>query len=188
MKKLLVLMLVLAMASLASAEVTMNIYVNGSDPGDEYSMAAGDAAITIYGTVPANEYTGVYFIAAGDGSMSNGAISTLGNCTFASISPGAFIDPDNEELGTWGDFFADMGYADTATIYDLTLADSAYPFVAITGDIFSATLTFASSAATLAIIDYTGEEYVTYDTLSIVPEPMTIALLGLGGLLLRRRK
>ena len=99
MKKLIVLILVLAMASLASATVTMNIFVNGSDPGDEISMAAGDAAITINGTVPSGEYTGVYFIAAGDGSMSDGTISTLGNCTFASISPGAFIDP--EQSRSW---------------------------------------------------------------------------------------
>ena len=62
---------------------------------------------------------------------------------------------------------------------------------AVTTQLFSVTGTAPTGAAavraTLGQSPGAGE-YVRLDDVSLVPEPMTVALLGLGGLFLCRRK
>jgi len=58
----------------------------------------------------------------------------------------------------------------------------------LAGDQFWTTLTLTGSAVQIDLLDADAETVLDSVTLVVIPEPMTIALLGLGGLFLRRRK
>lgn len=192
MKKLLVVALVLSLAALANATVVMNLTVGGTDAGDEITLApSGNLTIGISGDVPANEYTGVWLLAAGPGTLTGGTISSQAQEAQSSLSPTGII-PDSDPAQTWGDFMASIGYENTFAIYQLEYVDSVEPFGGITGILFSGAAFHCEGTGdvTIAIVDYAGDELLVRDTLVIhqIPEPMTMGLLGLGGLFLRRRK
>jgi hypothetical protein len=165
MKKLLVLMLVLGVASTASA-MTLTLSAD---------LAAG--------TVDVDDSTGyvvgddLYFAVVGD----TGAITVTGGA-LTGIAPGdSAIFGDDAQLngmcaapldGMWGSLASIAG---TATGPGTYVENIAWSLVGGAADI---TLIGTSDFMTFTVLDVIN-----------VPEPMTIALLGLGSLfLLRRRK
>ena len=166
MKKLLVLILVLGLCSTANA-ATVQIEVNGSDPGSSVSVTTGD-------TIQLVSYSG--------SETWNGMI--LVTNTSNSLADGAVVVANAGDLGLIS-AYSYAGYGDGYTMaadYLSTAPQSGVQFtMTISGDIDD----------TGTIVFWTAADWVTpHDTLSytIIPEPMTIALLGLGGLLLRRRR
>ena len=190
MKKLLILMLVLGLTTVASATPTMS--------GDTViSTAGGTITITVAGTASeasedfigggAGGYQGfinidwatnTYYpdalgtvvtdnanvIVNGNmgGSGSAGLIVTVGTYNYltftALIAPGDWTEGTDVDSGDWFTF-------------DVTIPSGVY-----------------SNGDTI-LVDLTDEQASVVATHSIiVPEPITIALLGLGGLFLRRRK
>jgi len=185
MRKLLVLMLVLGVASLASAVPTLSVsnasptvgetfylYISGTsaeatgdggDPvGGYQSMITLDyanyASYVINGNTNANPYISINSTASittAAGGLA-GTGTTYGNPKFvAAPAAGSWSEATDVDTGLW--FTYEM-YADAEGV----------SYVGLTSD-------------------WLGTE-IARVPINVIPEPMTMALLGLGGLLLRRRK
>jgi hypothetical protein len=166
MKKLLTLLLVLGLASAASATVSLSL--DGVNPiaatGEE--IVAG-ATVSLY--VISDDATAyMYDVTLAD------ADATLG---YPSI---------NSNAGNMAGIVDWSGGG--VTDYELTAADSGGNILA--GIHFTMDLSPLGAAGTdfyVQLYEYGGPT-IDDATINVVPEPMTIALLGLGGLFLRRRK
>lgn len=167
MKKLLVLSLVLGMATLASAGFSIAGY-DGSDlaPGDSITLQVVSADVAPSG------YAYVYLVALNDGIISGG-VKGVGSLTM-------------DNAGTTTSFFGVDGIGIDWYIGDSTGAT--LNGVAIDGITFACNGTVPSVVQLWATPDFANFELADSITISQVPEPMTMALLGLGGLFLRRRK
>ena len=174
MKKLLVLSLVLAMASLASAGIVYRVdgvnYAAGSTVN-----ALGNVTVELWNeteTVSAPIFAGV--------SDVGGYIST-GDATGQKITSLVLDNPGNLP-GVWS--ASDVYYA-------------AYGIWSINYDTPEVRNTFAGTLVTTTLAGIVnGDTFVMIDGnlanmdagITFIPEPMTMALLGLGGLMIRRKK
>lgn len=171
MKKLLVLALVLAVASLASAAISWDVADNGDGSYAVSLNSQGSQVTAVRISVMMSDNTGSAlseftspFPALGDNLLAQpGPYAVAGisysrpDPTFAPIADGSVFSFNY--VGNAGDVIA---------------LSSNGNFVS--GDLYVATTTDN--------VSLTGE----LGSITIVPEPMTIGLLGLGGLFLRRRK
>ena len=183
MKKLLVLMLVVGMASLASATPTItasattvgtsgsvSIYITGTTDEMTVDPTAGGGWYYLWLDYTTNTFsndaylslgtTGVVGPAAGADTTVNSTYPNYGLSfstypVFDSVS-GTYPESDDVDPGLWYTFTVSSGTALGTT--EVQLHNSGLTVL-------------------LGSID-----------IAVVPEPMTIALLGLGGLFLRRRK
>ncbi|MFC1675652.1 PEP-CTERM sorting domain-containing protein [Planctomycetota bacterium] len=204
MKNLLMIVLVLALAATASATVSMNVY-NVSD---------GDAVLSNGDTIAIGN---VIRVAISDTDPNVPAVGSAGFADFkVNVTAGTFnTGSDVWALGLYsGDPFYVSPWATTplpASLIGLVIGGgfdakidaifAATPFAPpFPGDMVS--FTFTATAET-TIDPYYGQyngdgvnnpaiagagDAFGVVNLTLVPEPMTIALLGLGGLFLRRRK
>jgi len=166
MKKLLVLTLVLGMASLAPAWL---VAVDATD------VAVGETiTMTITATANDLEYSAIY----------GGVVETEADNAILSYSGWALgaSAPDLAQAAAEYDWTLD-GFEGADLVSDSTTATF------VEGQYFL--VTFGADAAgvgNLYFYDYGTQQYDEF-AINVVPEPATMALLGLGGLLsLRRRK
>lgn len=166
MRKLLILMLVLVFS------ITSTSYGLYNDIRDDFVLSlsgttlsvigvAGASALSgagIYGSAPPYDFTGTSTIETGAGNTA-GALAAIGAVY---------------NSGGWDG--ADFSYGDSPIPLDAVEAGTWFTF-GYTGNV----------GDVIDVYDYAlGTPLV--GTITIIPEPMTIALLGLGGLFLRRRK
>jgi hypothetical protein len=163
MKKLLTLLLVLSLASTASAALSL---------GGATTVVQGGTAIVTISSDNANAWTAYV-------DDTDGSVGTLGAVTAVTALPAAGDDAA---------VVLTAGYA-----YAIDAADAGEPFNIASGIQFNLTVSAGSHAVddVITITLYADDWSEVIDTQAvtvITPEPMTIALLGLGGLFLRRRK
>jgi len=170
MKKFLVLTLVLGIASLATAGFSISGY-------DGQPLRESDTIVLNIGaaggqTANAGVILGV--VIGGPGSVAAGPQA------FNAVNDSVLMDLDPDTLGLFG--------LATGTFFDLAIPSGTPPVIDGTpagGILFHCD---GIGDVTLQLVDLdTGAVYDSI-TISQVPEPATMALLGLGALVLRRKK
>lgn len=166
MRKFFILMLVLGMASAANAVL---IQVDGQTAD---AVNIGETAVITVVSEDTTNWLGYIIVEEGGaGALSDGTATELvGDPQQAGLTP-------YTEAG-WG------------TGYELTVAGTESFPVGI-GTLFTVTYSGALLDETATISLFVDPEYgtpVASVAVTVIPEPMTILLLGLGGLFLRRRR
>ncbi len=169
MKRLLLLMLVLGMASGTNGVL---IQVDGQDPGQAIDIAEGVTSVISVVSDDTSSWLG-YIIVEESGT---GALTGVVNLDAAGDKTAILA---YTEAG-WG-----AGYE-----FTVSMSQGGVPAIAV-GPQFTINYSGGVSGDTAAISLFVDPEYgVQADSvaITIIPEPMTVILLGLGGLFLRRRK
>ena len=167
MKKLLILMLVLGLASVANAAVSLSIDgVNATDGTEDIDIGS-TITLSVLSDDISNWMMEVTVLTAD---------ATLGTPAFTTAAGGMAGYSDWSDASLW--------------IYELSTGgtDPDFPMVGEQWTMSLTTLGALGSHFNVDIGPY-GAQPVSSIDFTVVPEPMTIALLGLGSLfLLRRRK
>lgn len=177
MKKLIAIVMILALASVASAgiDLTWNSTPTGSDTYDITLDVTGE--------------TGVSYVSINSLTVDSGTLTALSSSTLPEglAHNGMIGDPLGVGYGAYGNEFAIQG-VDDSPVKDGTVLSFSYTGTAseaYVGNLASAYFAESLISGTDGV-DYTFSE-LGMETIAI-PEPMTMALLGLGGLFIRRRR
>jgi len=170
MKKLLVLMLVLGLTTAANA--TLSLSVNGDTSVTEYSMLTGTTVvIDVYSDQANFAYECYVGITNGAGGMSELGEWTGNNKVYAAAGQGTITRYDH----WWWDDVCITSNPDTFPISAGRHFDMEFQCTTL-GDV------------TISLTDIAGTPVDSVLIHQVIPEPVSMVLLGLGGLLLRRRR
>ena len=183
MKKLLVLALVLAMAGMANAAITFStLSANPGTSVEEVTLAPSDTiVIDIYATDVIEQgsmYVGMVLGGEGGGHLdiSQAVVNYVGSPSWVAWNEDAGIE---ELLGT-------IPYS-----VQTLETDNQPPIDDVVGQLFSNIIFHCDEAGIDVTIGlFSGSDGSMLDSIIVhqTPEPITIGLLGLGAMFLRRRK
>jgi len=188
MKKLLVVMLVLTMASVANAALWISVDGVVNPPDTSVTLNVSDTAIIdIYGdglTPGGVYYLGVHYLWP-DGPRDNGTLN---------IDSAVILYTGNQTHMLWNDLPEAAAYYGMENplieilLDDLREPGDTNPLVPLSGKLVDNIIFHCDSPHDVLLILGNGVGEQMDVQVIHQPEPMTMALLGLGGLFLRRRK
>ncbi|MBN1437430.1 MAG: PEP-CTERM sorting domain-containing protein [Sedimentisphaerales bacterium] len=170
MKKLLAIVLVLGMASVASAAIVLDYDKVDLQPGGNMGVMLNDAGDSLAG------FDLAVRVASGDLTLSSASVIYSG-WTFSPIGPVAGNDDTLRRYSGAGIF----GQA------PLTMADGIFLGGMVVGGTEGVIELYCQGGVSTPL---NGENLPAgvIDSITIVPEPITMSLLGFGGLALLRRR
>jgi hypothetical protein len=197
MKKLLVVLMVLTMATIANAGLLISVNGQIDPPDTEFTLLPSETVmLDVWGDGGTPPNTNVWLISTslplGEGAMAGGVLLYPGNTAFMQHFQGA-----GDPIIQWLQMMSNGQGYNTLDAYFISFGTTNVPPEALAGKLVDEILFHCESAhdVTLYLVgiddDGAGTVVITgYDTQIIhqIPEPITVALLGLGGLFLRRRK
>jgi len=175
MKKLLVLALVLSMASMANAALTLTADTTQLNPSEF-------ATISITGDIPATSLPGQFYmgiVVDGPGTFDLGAVTIVYQGTDASV---AFLD--NAEIAGM------LGLTNpllSVSLMDVPPPQTRDPYP-LEGLLVDGIKIHCDGVGDVTISIFDGDGNPLSSVTIAQPEPITIGLLGLGAMFLRRRK
>ena len=179
MKKVLITLLVLGLPSTANAGLMLG--VGGADAAAEIELTD---VVQVIGVDPVPANAGIYLAVYGDLSISGGSVAYAGNLSsYQDLEDYAVAIGYADGPALLADFEA-FGLTGIVDLSAATLADGSATPAPLTGLLIDG-ITMAGTGGRIDLLD---DALATMDSVTVIPEPMTIALLGLGGLFLRRRK
>jgi hypothetical protein len=190
MKKLLIFMMVLGMASVANAVLLISVDGVVDPPDTEIELFPTETVVIDIMGDNRNQPEAFALIVQGPGSIAGHSMLYPGTLAdyqeLEEFAAGAGMTPA-EFLAA----LAGMGYPGASDMSYMNFADAVAPLDKLQGKLVDEIIFHceAYGEVTLTLVD-AATFTVVEDTQGIhqIPEPMTVLLLGLGGLFLRRRK
>ena len=185
MKNVLIVFTVLAMASVANAGFMISVNGVINPPASQINLKPSETAvIDIHG---ANNIIGdaatLWLSLQGPGLINgNETTNRWANSTSANLSPA--------DLAAVIPILGDMGYPGVRDIVSMDILDTAEPFTAPNGLLIDAIKLHCEGFGEVVLTLFNAADLSQVGQVVIhqIPEPITLSLLGLGGLFLRRRK
>jgi hypothetical protein len=186
MKNILIVFSVLAMASVANAGfmISVNGVIDPADSEITLKNPSDTAVIDIHGAGNPVANVSGWLLLQGNATINGSPSFVWANSTSANMDAATFNDM--KPLLEGDPYF----YTGLVDIVSMDILDVVEPFTAPNGLLIDGILLHCEGRGdvTLTLLDAGTWDAMDSVTIHQIPEPITLALLGLGGLFLRRRK